>query len=339
MSKLFLIVVGLLYLPTWAIGQQVTFEQAMEQKSMTIISCKGNDESTHYLKPLLMVLKNSLNKPQSILLKAGTYFVSMPENYQDITVMADELMVFKALETKTIQITGVCTEPSNGAPNGKVTYTLGIAPKAEYIAFAQFVNLEKLYRTSEAQTGMWFLCGEGGANELIEKLHGCSGQDVYTKIFEKLAAIRNLKLRVVKTELKTDKAYEYRTQYFDNDKLIKEYLNSDVIIGEKNYQVSVNGNTYSKYSYTLTEKNPMPSCEISGGGFFSVSQMTMKISIGMFDKNGILVREIYANDKVTPGKYTVKYAYDCEKYPDESYYFKTMRNDKVAITVKLSKKG
>jgi hypothetical protein len=327
-----------LILPTDAYSQNIDFEEALQKQSIKLLNASGNPESTHYINPLRMSIQNLLNTPCNVILKAGTYFASEPAEYQDITVMKDEIIAFKPNETKILAITGVCTEPQNIAPKETTAYSLAPIPKNEFAEFARFVNKEKLYKTSEAQTGMWFLCRQGDNISLIDELHGCGSSTTYTKIFNELARIKKLNLRIVTKEEKTAKSVDYITQYFDGDKLVKEYVNSDAIIGEKKYQVSINNKVHSQYSYTLTERHKTPSCEMSGGGFFTVSQKNIKISMGMFDKNDILVREIYANDNVGVGQYTIKYAYDCEKYKDDVYYFKTIKNDKVAYIVKLSRR-
>lgn len=340
--KNYLFVLTLFLVPLSTFSQKIiAFEEALDKKSISIQSCIGNDRSTHYLKPLLITLRNEKKERQSIKINAGTYFVSEPENFQDITVMKETIIVFKPQEVKKIAITGVCTEPSNSAPNSKVKYTLGKVPKPEFVEFASFVSDNKLYETSEAQSGMWFLCRDKDKRTdevLLNMLVGISGESVYQRIVEKLADLQGFNLRIEKSKEKDEEnnLYLYRTKYFNGNKLVKEVINTDIILGEKKYQVTVNGQQYSEYSYELTKRKPQPSCEMWGGAMFTASH-PQKIRIGMFNKDHVLVREIYYNDNVKPGKYNVKYAYDCEAYPDNLYYFKTIRNDQVVTIVSLSR--
>lgn len=333
----------LFLLPIYCFSQTpITFEKALEQKIIYIKTCIGNDKSCHYIKPLFITFQNRTNTTQTIIINAGIYFVSEPVDYQDITVTRDYVITFKPRESKNLNIIGVCTEPSNKAPHGKVRYSLGKVPKPEYVEFARFVAKEKLYGTSEAQSGMWFLCrdkSERTDEDLLDMIVGITGESVYRKIIDKLAQMHDFKLRIEHNKKKDEvnDRYIYHTKYYNGTKLIKEVANTDKILGEKKYQVMVDGKKYSEYSFELTESNPKPSCEMSGRSLIVIGK-SASIRIGMFDKNHVLVREIYYNSAVQPGRHTVNYAYDCEAYSDRIYHFKTIMNGQIVTKSTLMRK-
>ncbi len=367
-NKIFCCLLALLAVSFNAIYAQTTvgFEQALQQKIIETQAI-GNDRSCHYLKPLLLTIKNTQNTPKKIWLKAGTYFTSTPSSYQDITVMKDQVIALNPLEELQVEVAGVCTEPSNSSPSSQASYALAKIPDARYASLAKFVNQEKLYGTSEAQTAMWFLCQNQSptAETLVNAIHGCSGNEVYLKLLQQLATMSNIKLDVsllakqgdkpkpnvnsnstptvaatrpaepvltIRQSEEKDRAGNVIgvwTRYYDGTRLVKEVLNGDALLGEKKYQVKVNGSKYSEYSFDLTRNKPEPFCEVSGSGFFTVGADPLNIRIGMFDKDHILVREIYYNENATKGTYKLEYAFDCEAYTDNLYYFKVIRNDQV----------
>ena len=75
---------------------------------------------------------------------------------------------------------------------------------------------------------------------------------------------------------------------------------------------------------------------MSGGASYSLHKNT-KVRIGMFDDKNVLVREIYFQESEKPGMHHIKYAYDCDKYTDNVYHFKIIKNDYVSYIVTLRK--
>jgi hypothetical protein len=134
---------------------------------------QGNPTSAHYIKPLRITLTNKHNKLLTLKLEAGSYFVSEPADFQDIVNTSSLITSLKPQEQKTVQVYGVCTEASNKAPNESTSYTIGEATKPSYLAYAQFVEKEGIYGTSEAQHGMWAISDD----KPIEEIYGHTDAD------------------------------------------------------------------------------------------------------------------------------------------------------------------
>ena len=98
---------------------------------------------------------------------------------------------------------------------------------------------------------------------------------------------------------------------------------------KKYYQVSENGEILDTYT-------TRPKSEMSGKFYFEIRQTT-KVLIGMFDNEGILIREIYNNPTCTSGNHTIEYAFDSGAYQDDVYHFKLITNEKIWLTMTMDK--
>jgi len=59
------------------------------------------------------------------------------------------------------------------------------------------------------------------------------------------------------------------------------------------------------------------------------------ITIAMFDKDNIVVRELYKNTVEKPGDHKLKFEFDATAYTDDFYYLKVIDNGDVAIEMKV----
>jgi hypothetical protein len=168
--------------------EAISLEEALK-KGYVQATMQGNEDSPHYLKPLKIILKNLANKVLTIYVESGYYFASEPADYQDILALAKVQTSLKPQETRSMDILGVCTEAHNAPPKKSVAYQLQKAPKATYLPYAQFIEQEKLYATSEAQHGMWVLSDNYSLSEIYgHHNQGKTGE----KIIEKIAQITQM---------------------------------------------------------------------------------------------------------------------------------------------------
>lgn len=259
---------------------------------------QGNPTSAHYIKPLRITLTNKHNKLLTLKLEAGSYFVSEPADFQDIVNTSSLITSLKPQEQKIVQVYGVCTEASNKAPNESTSYTIGEATKPAYLAYAQFVEKEGIYGTSEAQHGMWAISDD----KPLEEIYGHTDAD------------------------KTGKKVR---------EFVGKLLNKPLPKAEdmaQHYSVQIDGRSFTTYRGT-----PRKRAETSGKFYYELAKKT-KVLIGMFDNNNILVREIYANATDNAGKHTVVFAFDSSIYPDDVYTFKLITDDKMWIGMEMDKR-
>lgn len=102
----------------------------------------------------------------------------------------------------------------------------------------------------------------------------------------------------------------------------------------KKFMASLTGKTFvvrsKDYRYNYYE----PPKEKVGGMFEYSFTQAQDIQIAMFDKNGILVRELFNQKKVPAGTHKLNFEYDSSVYTDDVYYFKLIVGNEVMVNRK-----
>ena len=84
------------------------------------------------------------------------------------------------------------------------------------------------------------------------------------------------------------------------------------------------------YTPTYTKK-------VTLGGEFEFSfAKPRNILVGMFDKNNVLVRELYKKDGEAPGAHKQKYEFDASVYTDSYYYIRLVPDGQVRLETKIT---
>ena len=88
---------------------------------------------------------------------------------------------------------------------------------------------------------------------------------------------------------------------------------------------------YRRNSYAPTYRK-----KITLGGEFEFNFFkTRSVIIGMYDKNNILVRELYKNTQEAAGNHIFKYEFDASVYTDDYYNIKLIADDEVRLQAKV----
>jgi hypothetical protein len=102
----------------------------------------------------------------------------------------------------------------------------------------------------------------------------------------------------------------------------------------KKFMASLTGKTYvltnKNYRYNYYE----PPKEKVGGKFEYNFAKKQDVQIAMFDKNGILVRELFNQKDVPGGLHTFNFEFDSSVYTDDVYYFKLIALNDVLVNQK-----
>lgn len=103
----------------------------------------------------------------------------------------------------------------------------------------------------------------------------------------------------------------------------------------KRFMAALTGKTFSLKSKNDYKTNYYaPPKERVGGNFEYSFTKPQDIQIAMFDKNGILVRELFNQKKVPAGTHKLNFEYDSSVYTDDVYYFKLIVGDEVMVNRK-----
>jgi hypothetical protein len=128
----------------------VSLQKAFDKKYITAKSiCKGGLELDYSVSNLL---KDSL----LIIIPAGWRFNSDAgkNDYQDILLVHEEVLVLKPKETKKFDIKGYCCEATKGGPQKGAPYTLGKMADSSLVSLARYLNTHKVDENTE-QYSVW----------------------------------------------------------------------------------------------------------------------------------------------------------------------------------------
>ncbi|TAG06488.1 MAG: hypothetical protein EAZ44_02185 [Cytophagia bacterium] len=270
MKKIFLgLSCNLLFcLSTFAQNQPISLTQALAEKKI-VGKFKWNNKSVHYLKPILVEAENLQNEAIKIIIEAGTFFKSDPEQYQDMTVLESTIVDLNSKEKKNIQIRGACSEATKASPAEGTSYIIAPAPKPTYVPYAKFIDSNKFYGTSEAQQGMWALSDH--RDWLIVPDSSPDGS-IGLKISYQVAKLQGLNIPFLneKGEWKEEgKNMEFLV--VENDKPVKKIHNvtkrnpmpANAIVGEKEFEIVKKGKK-TKIKHYITREKTEPDSIILG---------------------------------------------------------------------------
>lgn len=130
------------------------------------LTIKGNDESTHYLDPLVVNVKNNTKKIIEMKVPAGLHFVSNEENIQDIISTQAQFVRIAPNSNKHFTISGVCIQSSNGSPGSENDFFLTANAEPKLYELAQFLD-KKNIKNSQAQQAAWAISDNRDISNII----------------------------------------------------------------------------------------------------------------------------------------------------------------------------
>lgn len=129
---------------------KVSLQKAFDKKYITAKAiCKGGLELDYSVSNLL---KDSL----LIFIPAGWRFNSNAgkNDYQDILMTHEQILVLRPKETKKFDIKGYCCEATKSGPQKGVPYTLGKMADSSLVLLARYLNTHKTDANTE-QYSVW----------------------------------------------------------------------------------------------------------------------------------------------------------------------------------------
>ena len=245
----------------------------------------GNVNSSHYIKPVVINIQNLKNTSVLVRIDNGLELKANDSSYQNMIITKEELIVLNPLEKKTFELYGMCTEPSDKAPDGKTTYSSGKLASAGLCEVTQLIQKSK-YFDIIGQNAVWATISKSN----LEDITGFDSTEA-----------RQLQKLVSKITGKPLPPPPAKNDYLHNFEC-REFVAS------------------------------------VGGSFEFASSRKMSVVVAMFDKNNIVVRELYKNTNVEPGTHKFNYEFDATVYNDDYYYIRFIANDDIKLSRKVSMK-
>ena len=132
--------------------EEYTIEQAAK-KGLLKFTIKGKGGYTGDV--IEMKIKNLFSKRFRIKVPAGHRLDSKDSTIQDILVTRPEELMLAAKEERTITISGMCCQASNGGPGVKNEFRVGKMADSLLVKLAEFIHLNKFYNNYAAQQAVW----------------------------------------------------------------------------------------------------------------------------------------------------------------------------------------
>lgn len=262
-------------------------------------SIKGNKESTHYLKPVEMVLTNKTAQPLNIIIENGRKLLNKNGEYQNIIITKRQLFVLEANASETREIEGMCIEKNKRAPTDEAYYEFGDLSNENMITVTRFIE-RRNFQSIVGQRAVWVFSD----NEPVKMIDG----------------------------FKTDEASQLQelVRILTMDKKLKTELQKELEASKQELEDIYRDVDGRKTNFF----NPSYSMKISG--FFEYSlKKPSEVMIAMFSLDGIIVREIYYNPSEKSGKRRFDFSFDGSVYPEEAYLFKLIIDGEVKKTIQL----
>jgi len=245
----------------------------------------GNKESTHYIKPIFIDVKNKRNVPVSIKISNGMQFEPTDSSYQNMIVTRQELFALNPGGSIKIPLYAMCTENHDRAPNETTFYKPLKTAKGNLLKLTQMVESKKIFDPL-GQSAVWAMTYNSPLEDIV-------GYDTTTA--------RQL-VRFVA-----------------------------VALGKKAPPPPHLDDTYRNY-YA-----PVESYKVTMSGKFEYKFNKPKaITIAMFNKDNIVVRELFRNPRVEPGLHVLEYKFDATQYKDEFYYIRLLADGDILLTGKMN---
>lgn len=247
------------------------------------VSCRvfGNENSTHYDKPILIELKNSGNRSVKVQIPAGTIFQSLDSIIQDMIILEDVELWVGVGDKRSLALNAMCIQPSHRAPGSESQYVYSDKTNDKLNRTIAFITREKIDRAT-AQEAIWTVINQPNRIEL-------SGwnADQINEVGVFLAELLHLPTPEPVTK--------------DDPRL------------------------YSA---------PVRRAKVSANFSFYFPEMK-DVRVALFDRNGILQRELYKRDGAAPGEYSVSLSFDGTPYIGERYQFKLIADGEVVLVREL----
>ena len=188
-----------------------TFDlNAALEKGHVDVAITGNPESSHYLKPIIIELKNLKSDPINVRIPNGLQLHA--QDVQDVIVTKEEMITLAPNEKTSREVYAMCTQQYLSASNSESTFTVGTLASGDLATLAAEIQRSENYSTL-GQYAIWAITDE-------EPLNTISGFDM-----EEATRLKTYVANLLEVPVPEYDPENYLTNYHD-DGLIKRAITS-----------------------------------------------------------------------------------------------------------------
>lgn len=154
-TLLFLFVITLGYSQNPNATKVYDLASVLENNWITL-KVTGNENSTHYTKPIRAKFTNTSKKPLRFSIPNGQLFRAEDSTVQDIVIVKEELIALKVGETKELPLYGMCIELSNSGNNLETLFYADGMAEEKLLKLTEEIQKRRSYNTL-GQYAVWTL--------------------------------------------------------------------------------------------------------------------------------------------------------------------------------------
>ncbi|HPR57629.1 MAG TPA: hypothetical protein PK915_04580 [Bacteroidales bacterium] len=262
--------------------------QVFNLSDQELINClhlviRGNDNSAHYIRPVILEVENPSEDTISVKIENGLMLMPVQSFYQPVVITRSDFITLLPGQSAEKEIFGMCTKADLVAPESDALYIAGGFCDPIMQCLTNRIEIDSLHNT-EAQLALWNLTDD-------RRLEDIAG--------------------------------------FDQE-LANDLIHTVAELTHQDLPPQPDETDYLRNFYSTTFRRKM-------GGVFKCSyRQSCSVSIAMFNKDGVLVRELYNNPSMSPGEHNLDFAFDATVYTDDYYYVRVIEDGRVSVSLKVN---
>lgn len=130
-----------------------TIQEAIDHHLIDV-AISGNDNSTHYLKPITFELTNKTMIDLEISIDRGLTLISIDTAFQNFMIMQEELLTLQAHDIKTLPVYAMCIRKNKASPGNTTNFKLGGFAQDKLLAVSKYVSENNHFNTL-GQYAVW----------------------------------------------------------------------------------------------------------------------------------------------------------------------------------------
>ena len=151
---LILLLITTFYHQTFGQAEEtLSLKEAIQQKRI-VVNGTYNNNSVHYLRPVVITIVSLFAKPIKLILKSGDLFVPEDTACQTMMITADTNLLVGAMSTKKITPFGMCIEPHDRSGFKELKYRFKENKDPKLLEIATYIFNHKL-NDGVGQTAVW----------------------------------------------------------------------------------------------------------------------------------------------------------------------------------------
>lgn len=259
----------------------VSLQQAVDQ-NLIELDVRGNEDSPHYVQPIMLYARNVTNNPLTINIPNGQQFLSQDPSVQDMLVVKSQQIELPPEHSISLELPAMCTQQDNDSPTDNDLYSIGPMATSHLLQVSDKIEQMESFNTI-GQYAVWSISD----NLALDRIAGFDEDEA--------GALQQFVSSITGKAIPEKNTTDYLTNY-NRPSLAKVTLG-----GEFEYRVS----------------------------------KTSEVTIGLFNEQNIIVRELLNQPETPRGDHLFEYQFDLSAYTDPIYYVRLIIDGDIKLSFRI----